>query len=555
MKSFEKDLKEFLDSKALQVTVPVSYSNFEGYHYQSSVLLGLKKKGVHLNEEELKAFLSGKGCYEEIAITGPGFISVKIAPMKYEAEPRMHQKVIVDYCGANVAKKMHIGHIRSMFIGDFIARAHESVGDSVTRVNHIGDWGNQFGGLLLFLEKHPGYLENSERITQAYKLAQKQAKEDPVFAEEGAKVAMALLERQEPKWVALWKELSEKSMRDNVRFFQYFGLTLGDEHTKGESFYKSMVPPAVNQLIALGLAQEQSDQSVVSFFKNKSPLVLRKSNGNWLYAAYDLAALKYRQEHHQPDKMVYVVDKRQALHFEQVFELAKAAKFVKETTSLVHVAFGAIVGADGKPLKTKEGDALYLEDLVDEGMKRVQEIPQVQKLESPRKEEVANATLVGGMKFYDLKFNRTKDYHFDWKNVLSFDGQSAPYIQNVVVRMDALLFKAGQDFNSIEPLNFKEIEPSGTDYWFEAHRLKEVMEQTTSHYESQALIEQMMRLCQAFHGYYEKERVLGENNQGQRLALLSEGVKTLMEAAELIGVQTYQCDLRQANSFHKNKLF
>jgi arginyl-tRNA synthetase len=159
------------------------------------------------------------------------------------------------------------------------------------------------------------------------------------------------------------------------------------------------------------------------------------------------------------------------------------------------------------------------------------------------------------MKFYDLKFNRTKDYHFDWKNVLSFDGQSAPYIQNVVVRMDALLFKAGQDFNSIEPLNFKEIEPSGTDYWFEAHRLKEVMEQTTSHYESQALIEQMMRLCQAFHGYYEKERVLGENNQGQRLALLSEGVKTLMEAAELIGVQTYQCDLRQANSFHKNKLF
>lgn len=200
--------------------------------------------------------------------------------------------------------------------------------------------------------------------------------------------------------------------------------------------------------------KKSEDGSVVIFFDNKSPLVIQKSNGNFLYALYDLAALKWRQENINPDKIVYVVDKRQALHFEQVFEVAKKADYVKEHVQLQHVGFGTILGKDKKPLKTKEGDALYLEDLMQEGKDLLVNSDYFQKIEPEIKEEIVHKSIVGGMKFYDLKFNKTQDYIFDWQYVLNFSGGSAPYIQNAMIRIDSIFYKLGFEVEEKDQLQW-----------------------------------------------------------------------------------------------------
>lgn len=540
-KQFNADLDAYLQAKGLSKKTNVAYSEFEDYHYQTA--LGLGGKGV--DPRDLADFLSQRPGYEKALVTGPGFVSVKFKLAPSLASPAKPQKVVVDYCGVNVAKKMHIGHIRSMFIGDYIARLHEKNGDEVVKVNHIGDWGNQFGYLLRYIQKNKleGELSN-EKLTEYYKLANALNATDPQFAQESASVAHQLQNNLDPALHELWKKCVGISMSEAEKTFQALGVKMSLADTQGESFYAPLCQGVLEDLLEKKIAQKSEDGSMVIFFDKKSPLVIQKSNGNFLYALYDLAALKWRQENLNPDKIVYVVDKRQALHFEQVFDAALRAGYVKAGVALEHVGFGTILDQNKKPLKTKSGDALYLEDLLAEGKAILGQSEYFQNLAlgPAAKQEILDKSIVGGLKFYDLKFNKNQDYIFDWKFVLNFSGGSAPYIQNAMTRIDSIFYKLGRDAEIETALDWDEKwSPAERGIIFQTQKCAEIVSESTQGYASQALCESASRLCQLFHAYYESEMVIGSPDQEKKLSLLNLVYHSLKESVDALGIDYYAC--------------
>lgn len=551
-KEFYKDLEDFLKSKNMEKKINVSYSDFEDYQYQTSIALSNKD----IDPKELMEYLKTKGTYEEVTVTGKGFISVKFKLKEQNEISTQTQKVLVDYCGVNVAKKMHIGHIRSMFIGDYVTRLHESNGDEVIKMNHIGDWGNQFGYLLNYImENHLEENLDNQKLTEYYKAANQLNKDDIEFSKRSEDVAYKLQNNLDKNIHNLWKKCVAISMSDAEKTFHELGIKMTLEDTQGESFYAPFCKDVLKDLIEKGIATKSEDNSVVIFFEKKSPLVIQKSNGNFLYALYDLAALKWRQENINPDKMIYVVDKRQALHFEQVFEIAKKAGYVKENVILQHVGFGTILGKDKKPLKTKEGDALYLEDLLIEGKNILSNSEYFQKMEEEIKNEVLEKSIIGGLKFYDLKFNKTQDYVFDWQFVLNFSGGSAPYIQNAMARIDSIFHKLDKEIYDDSNLNWKdEWNKDEKEIIFQTQKCKEIIEDSKDDYASQTLSENIIKLCQLFHKYYESEMVIGSEKQEKKLNLLHHVYHSMENSIKILGITHYECKQKMLNKIKKQKI-
>lgn len=554
---FEFHLNEYLKSTNYNKKIGVSYSDFDDFQYQTSIGLVLKKENKEFNPEEIKKFLEKnyQSFYENISVTGPGFISVKFNLLNIKNEPAKPKKVIIDYCGVNVAKQMHIGHIRSMFIGDYIVRLHEKKGDNVTILNHIGDWGNQFGYLLNYILENK--LEKdltNKNLTQYYKEATLLNKESVDFANKSAEIAYKLQNKTDKDLVKLWEKLVNISMIEADKTFKEFNLKMSLDHTQGESFYAPLCKDVLYELLNKQIAQKSEDGSVVCFFEKKSPLVLQKSNGNFLYALYDLAAIKWRAENVNPDKIVYVVDKRQALHFEQVFEIAKKANFIKPEVELLHVGFGTILGADKKPIKTKEGDSLYLDDLLSEGKEKLLKTEYFQKLNENLQEPVMMKNIIGGMKYHDLKFNKTQDYVFDWNHVLNFSGGSAPYIQNAMVRIDSIFEKLGLNMNMENSLdldkNWNEMEKK---IIFQCQKTEEVISFSENDYTSQAICENIIKICQLFHSYYEQEYIIGHKEESKKLELLNYIYSSLDKFTDVLGIESYPCQQKMLKSLDKNK--
>lgn len=537
---FYNDLENYLKEKKINKKFNISYSDFEDYQYQTSVALSNKE----IDSQHLMAYLIKKNYYEQVSVTGKGFISVKfkLQDMSNQIEHKKPLNVLIDYCGVNVAKKMHIGHIRSMFIGDYINRLHEKNGDNVTKFNHIGDWGNQFGYLLHYIQKNK--LEDSldnQLLTQYYKSANILNKENENFAKESENVAYKLQNHLDKDIYQLWKKCVTISMNDAEKTFNDLGIKMTLEDTQGESFYAPFCNEILKDLLEKGIAKK-SEGSVVIFFEKKSPLVIQKSNGNFLYALYDLAALKWRQENKNPDKIVYVVDKRQSLHFEQVFEVAKKAGYVKEHVELQHIGFGTILGNDGKPLKTKEGDALYLEDLLAQGKDLLSKSEYFQKIEPEIKEEIIHKSIIGGLKFYDLKFDKPKDYIFDWQYVLNFSGGSAPYIQNAMTRIDSIFYKANMNVEQKVKFNWVcDWSKEEKEIIFQTQKCDEIVKNSSKDYASQILTENIIKLCQLFHKYYEGETIIGHKEQDKKLNLLNHIYHNLKENINILGIDYYEC--------------
>lgn len=542
---FKEDLENYLSKFNYQESPVVSYSDFEDFHYQTPLLFTLKKKDSNFDPQTLLDYLKNTNHYEKVEITGNGFISLKFKLSAQEQHQKKQQTVLVDYCGVNVAKQMHIGHIRSMFIGDFVTRLHQNQGDNVVLQNHIGDWGNQFGFLLNYIQKNKleSDLDN-KKLTQYYKESYAKTKEDKEFAESSAKVAYDLQNFKDPALYELWKKLVSISMSEAQNTFKELNLKIDIKDTQGESFYAPMCKAVLEDLMSKGLAVEGNDNSIICEFGNKSPLVLKKSNGNYLYALYDIAAVKWRVENHKPDKIVYVVDKRQALHFEQVFEIAKKAGYAGDT-ELNHLGFGTILGKDKKPLKTKEGESLYLDVLLEQGKDLLLAEEHFVKMNELFKNEILNKTIIGGLKFYDLKFTKHQDYVFDWAHVLNFTGGSAPYIQNAIVRIDSILYKKFGEKSSNVKLDldwdhkWSDLE---SNILFQCQKTDEMLNELDSSYSSQLLTNQMINLCQLFHKYYESEKVLGAETEEFKLQLLSYIKNKLELTCNILGIETYECE-------------
>lgn len=549
-----QDISNYLSLKNLTAVIELSYSSFEAYHYQSSILFQFKNDKT-FNSQSLVDYLIETGHYDDVAITGKGFLSFKldlnIQPPIIESKK---QTVIVDYCGVNVAKKMHIGHIRSMFIGDFVARSHINKGDIVIAYNHIGDWGNQFGFLLNYIKQNnlSNHLDN-KKLTEYYKAAYEQytlskESEDKSFQIESDQVAYELQHYQNEDTLSLWKKCVDISLLDLEDTLEEFNLKMKISDTKGESFFAHFGNDIINDLMEKGLAVVDSDNSVYVPLENDKKMVIKKSNGTFLYALYDLAAIKWRVETHNPDKIIYVVDKRQSLHFDTVFKIAKKAGYAGNSTQLIHLGFGMIVGDNNKPIKTKEGKSLYLSDLLEQGKSILLESPHFSSLKEPIKSEILNKTIVGGLKFYDLKFSNHQDYLFDWKHVLNFTGGSAPYIQNAYVRIDSIFYKKyGNDTPDISLVNkgHNDLEKS---LLFNIMKTYEIIDDMSSNYQSQYLTNQLVTLCSMFHKYYESDKILGHIDEDKKLSLINEIKNVIEKGCFLLGIETYQCINKMTDS-------
>ena len=407
-------------------------------------------------------------------VAGPGFINLRLKPefiakrlleINADTSERLSvikvqdpKTIVLDFSGPNIAKQMHVGHLRSTIIGDAICRLLEFQGHNVVRQNHIGDWGTQFGMLCalydkILLEAPKGEAicrdETLADIEGFYREAQHLYKTDEEFAKT-SRAAVVGLHTGEGVWVTYWERIVTTTSKHFLEIYDRLGVSLEDKHTRGESFYSDKLQNVVDDLKAKGLAVE-SDGAMCVFspgFKNKEgqdlPLIVQKSDGAFLYATTDLAAIRYRVSELGAKKIIYVTDARQSLHFEMVFAVARMADWVPDDVELVHVTFGSVLGEDSKPLKTRSGENVKLKELLDEAVIRAKAVVEQKNPELPqaKKEEIAAAVGVGAVKYADYTNNRTSDYIFSFDKMLAMEGNTAPYMQYAYARVKSIERKA-----------------------------------------------------------------------------------------------------------------
>ena len=419
--------------------------------YQANGAMGAAKY-LKTNPRDLAQKILDQVDLSEIAekteIAGPGFINITLKN-DYIAnclkdcldKPTVQSNiVVVDYSAPNLAKEMHVGHLRSTIIGDAIARTLEYQGHQVIRQNHMGDWGTQFGMLIAELELQLSQGEQAELALSDLEVFYQQSKKhfdaDPDFADT-ARAYVVKLQSGDANCLKLWQQFIDVSVAHNSEIYKQLNVGLTAEHIKPESAYNDDLQMIVEDLIQKQLAIESDGAKVV--FLNEladkngdpSPMIVQKSGGGFLYATTDLAALKYRADTLNVDRVLYFIDARQSLHMKQVFATSRKANYVSDSVSLEHHAFGTMMGSDGKPFKTRTGGTVKLADLLVEAVERAEKL--VREKNSDLNEEeittIARKVGIGAVKYADLSKTRTNDYIFDWDSMLSFEGNTAPYLQ------------------------------------------------------------------------------------------------------------------------------
>jgi len=370
-------------------------------------------------------------------------------------EARPQHRFVLDYAGPNVAKEMHVGHLRSTAIGDALARLLEFLGHGVARQDHLGDWGRQFGMLVEHLVDLGWAPETSDRsisdLDELYREAQRKFDADPEFAERARRRVVAL-QSGDPESTALWRQLVEESRRHFAAVYRRLDLTLGPEDNRPESFYQPMLEPMVAELEQKGLVRV--DQGALCAFPpgfqgrdgQPLPLIVRNSVGGYGYAATDLAGVRYSVYELGADRLVYVTDARQAQHFAMVFAVAAQAGWLDGVTA-EHAPFGNVLGPDGRPFRTRAGDTVRLADLLDEAVDRARQVVMEKNpaLGPDEVERVAEAVGIGSVKYNDLVNDRIKDYVFDWDRMLAREGNTAPYLQYAHARIRSIFRRADED--------------------------------------------------------------------------------------------------------------
>ena len=429
-----------------------------GDYQANGVMAAAKRAGRNPREtaQAVVAALDLDGIAKAVDIAGPGFINItldegflaEIEPLAVQtATP---QTVVVDYSGPNLAKEMHVGHLRSTIIGDCIARVLERLGHRVIRQNHVGDWGTQFGMLLTYMQDKAADSNSLADLEAFYRLAKARFDDDEDFQRRSRQTVVDL-QSGSPTALEQWARFIAISASHCQQLYDRLGIDLGPDDARGESSFNDDLAPTVNALTQRGLI-ELSDGAKCIFlddFKNKDneplPVIVQKSDGGYLYATTDLAALRYRIGDLRADRILYFVDARQALHFKQIFAVARAAGIASQEIVLAHMPFGTMLGKDNKPFKTRQGDLIKLADLLDEAVERASLVlsekeVQVKNPDIDDSEAAALADMIGigAVKYADLSKNRTSDYVFDWDQMLSFEGNTAPYLQYAHSRIRSL---------------------------------------------------------------------------------------------------------------------
>ena len=595
--------------------------NAEHGDFQINGVMGAAKKAKQNPRElaqKVAEALAGNAVIESAEVAGPGFINLRLRPEFLAqnihaalndarfgiAKTDKPQTVVIDYSSPNLAKEMHVGHLRSSIIGDSISRVLEFMGNTVIRQNHVGDWGTQFGMLVAYLveqQKDNAAFELAD-LEQFYRAAKVRFDEDPAFADT-AREYVVKLQGGDETVLALWKQFVDISLSHAQAVYDSLGLKLRPEDVAGESKYNDDLQPVVDDLVQKGLAVEDDGAKVVFLdeFKNKegepAAFIVQKQGGGFLYASTDLACLRYRIGRLKADRLLYVVDHRQALHFEQLFTTSRKAGYLPENVKAEFIGFGTMMGKDGKPFKTRSGDTVKLVDLLDEAIKKAAIVIKEKSHLAQLLEKIQNAfhvdvqlgdlkiklntdeliiTLndnysaaiplskqftikdannvteykdvafdnifenskkigIGAVKYADLSKNRTSDYVFDWDAMLSFEGNTAPYLQYAYTRVQSVFRKAGE-WDATAPTVL--TEPLEKQLAAELLKFEDVLQSVADTAYPHYLAAYLYQIATLFSRFYEACPILKAEGatRNSRLQLAKLTGDTLKQGLDLLGI-------------------
>ncbi|EKE80893.1 arginine--tRNA ligase [Idiomarina xiamenensis] len=515
--------------------------------------------------EQLIAALPANDLIAKADIAGPGFINFTISQqqllgqlqaayasqrlnVELSAEPDC---VVIDYSSPNLAKEMHVGHLRSTIIGDAVSRTLEFLGHQVIRQNHVGDWGTQFGMLLAHMEELDAsdsqwQLSNLETF---YKAAKKRFDESETFADRARQLVVSL-QSGDQYCNQLWQQFIDISLSHCQEVYDRLGVKLTRADVMAESAYNDKLAGVIEHLRERGLlVEDQGAQCVfLDEFKGKDgeplPVIVQKKGGGYLYATTDLAAIEYRQKQLGGTRLLYFVDQRQSLHFQQIFTLARKAGFVEGELDIEHLAFGMVLGKDGKPFKSRDGGVTKLADLLDEAQRRALTLLQQKdnELSPAQQQHVAEVVGISSVKYADLSKNRTSDYMFDWDTMLSFEGNTAPYLLYAFTRVRSVFEKAGIDMAEVpgEIILEHEKEQALANQLVKFNEtLQSVANKCMPHF----LCGYLFDLAGAFSSFYEHCPILNQDDaalRNSRLKLSALTARTLQQGLALLGIDTLE---------------
>ncbi|MCG7532629.1 arginine--tRNA ligase [Psychrobium sp. MM17-31] len=504
---------------------------------------------------------------EKTEIAGPGFINFFVADNaltdQLEAaynDERLNvqavanpQNIVVDYSAPNLAKEMHVGHLRSAIIGDSVVRTLEFLGHKVIRQNHVGDWGTQFGMLLTYMERlqEKGGEISMElhNLEQFYRAAKKCFDEDESFTNRAREMVVKLQSGDE-NCQKLWQQFIDISLSHCQETYDRLGVSLTREDVMAESAYNDMLAGVVESLKEQGLLVEDNGAQCVFLdeFKGKNdeplPIIIQKTGGGFLYATTDMAATRYRNDVLNADRVLYFVDARQSLHFQQIFTLAKKANFARPEMSLEHMAFGTVMGEDGKPFKTRSGEVAKLADLLDEAQQRAFDLVKSKNpdMSEDQLKKIADVVGISAVKYADLSKTRTSDYTFSFDSMLSFEGNTAPYILYAYTRVASVFAKAGVDANNLSGdivLNSEQEKALGAKLMQFNDAVKQVADKGLPH----VMCSYLFDLAGTFSSFYEACPILVGDDEAlkqSRLKLAALTAKTLKQGLSLLGIETLE---------------
>jgi arginyl-tRNA synthetase len=554
-----KKLSEALAKAGLPTAgelTPATDPRFGDYQTNAALVLGKQRgENPHALAEKIAAHFDVGDLCETPAVAGPGFInftllSGAIVEKTVEvvrdkrlgvAEAKSTQRIVIDFGSPNVAKPMHVGHIRSTVLGDALARIAQFLGHDVIRDNHIGDWGTQFGMVIYgwknLLDRQTLQRDPLAEIVRIYKETNQRATNDPQVRE-ACRQELVKLQAGDKENIDIWNECVAFSMQDFEHVYKL--LDIHYDIQCGESFYHDRLPGVVQRLLKSGIA-ETSEGAVVVFFRDNpeltdKPLIIRKRDGGFNYATTDLATVDYRVNELKADAIWYVVGAPQILHFKQIFEIARREGY---TADLRHIIFGSILGEDRKLMKTRSGENVPLRDLLEEACKRARKIVEEKNphLSDDEKIDIAEKIGIGAVKYADLSQYRMTDYIFSWEKMLSLHGNTAPYLQNAYVRIRSIFRKAGESVPKIDKLTLSDSAEINL-----AKRLcefAEIVPQVLNGFRPNILANYLFELANSFHTFYEACPVLkaDEPTRSSRLALCDLAGRVLQCGLDLLGIK------------------
>lgn len=548
--------------------------------FQANGILALAKK-LKGNPRELAsqvtAAIPAGELIKEIEVSGPGFLNITLtdrailrtlAERAADTEGRLGVPsapdagtTVIDYAQPNVAKEMHVGHLRSAVIGDAMVRILEFTGESVVRRHHIGDWGTQFGMLIQYLVEHPDQLGHESAdaasageaamssLNRLYKASRALFDSDEEFKAR-ARDRVVALQAGDPETLAMWQRFVDESKVYFYSVFDKLDMEISDPDIVGESGYNDMLEETCRILEETGVAV-RSEGALCVFFEdvkgpdgNQVPLIVKKTNGGYGYAATDLSAIRDRVQNLKANTLLYVVDARQSLHFKMVFETARRAGWLGEDVKAHQLAFGTVLGKDGKPFKTREGVTVRLEDLLDEAVSRATAVvrEKAEKVGLSEEEIVENGRYVGigAVKYADLSTSAVRDYKFDLDQMVSLNGDTSVYLQYAYARIRSILRKAGDAKPAAHPE--LELAPAERALGLHLDRFGETLDEVAAGYEPHKLAAYLYQLASHLTTFYDQCQVLSDDNAPEvvenRLFLVELTARTLHTGMELLGIRT-----------------